>query len=104
MGDLLAPERPREVPSGATYLPPAQDFDALKQMAKDHGVRSYLRVWFPFVVLRIRGPLQRVDHRSLTVRPSRTGQYVAWCFTGSDLLPGMWVWTLADERWEATDV
>jgi hypothetical protein len=94
------PQRPAAVPEGAHYLPPAGDFSALKELNESRASkRSLLRVWFPFAIFRIRGPLQGVHHRAITTRPTRYGESQVFCFSNVDEpVPGVWVWTLDDER------
>ena len=96
----VAPQRPATVPDGAHYLPPADDFAALEALNTARAdKRSLLRVWFPFVLWRIRGPLQGVAYRAITTRPTRYGESKVFVFSNTDEpVPGVWVWTLDDER------
>lgn len=93
------PARPAGVPEAATYVPPAADFAGLRDLHEARAdKRSLLRVWFPFVIFRISGPLRYVMPRALEVRPTRHGEYAVWSFTLDGPVPGVWVWTLDDER------
>jgi hypothetical protein len=97
--EIVRVERPPEVPEGAHYLPPADDFTALRAIHEARAdKRSLLRVSFGFVAFRISGMMREASHRSITARPSRRGEYRVWCFTSAGLVPGVWVWTLDDER------
>jgi hypothetical protein len=101
-----APARPAGVPAAATYVPGGDSFDALREVAESHtDKRSYLRISVPFVLWRFDGVmLQHVMHRALSV--NRRTWSMGRCLIWSDdtrPVPGVWVWTLADQRAEEVD-
>lgn len=101
--DEIIPDRPVGAPEGARYFPPADDFSALKEHNRTRSdQRSYLRVAFPFLFWTVRGPLLYTLHRALAVRPTRFGEAKVWLFERDKPVPGVWAWTLDDERAIAT--
>jgi hypothetical protein len=93
-------ERPPGVPARARYFPPADDFEPVAAAVREHAGRGYLRAWVPFVIWRFDGVmLTRAAARSLSVhkRTWSMGRCLIWS-DHSRPVPGVWVWSLADER------
>lgn len=94
----LAP--PRGVPSTASYVPGGESFADLQELNEHRAdKRSYLRISVPFVVFAFTGVmLQDVRHRALSVNRRTWSMGRCLIFSNEGPVPGVWVWSLADER------
>lgn len=95
---LSAP--PRGVPSTATFVPGGDSFADLEEVNEHRAdKRSYLRISVPFVIFEFTGVmLNRVAYRSLSINRRSWSMGRCLIFNSDGPVPGVWVWSLADER------
>lgn len=88
------------IPSGAVYLYPADSFAELQAMHENRpDKRQYLRVAFNFVIIWFEGVmLVDVGPRRIGIRKRTWREGRVLLYNREGQVPGIHVWTLAQER------